>query len=294
MHELKGIFGAAYACSNPSITYCDDWYVNNYKSVFDNENNKKSLQHFKKIGLNHVRTYYLRPGADHSDFLNLCDRLNLSLEIGISNNLLDSKDSASIIKLVNDTKNHKCVKLYTVGNEYFGNAYNIIWGIELVNSMCNQYIMHSSIFNEHFNAAKEIYTKLSSNIKSKYIVGINMYFYGNNSSEQGNVIQNVLNDYYHDPILSNSFLCISEYGRNDDNYDAMWNFLWGHYESMKRYPNYLGVSLFSFTNESWKGNTQGENNYGLLHENGEPKNLYNAIVNFTNTTQCKEISCLKI
>jgi hypothetical protein len=291
MHQLKGIYGVAYSCSNAAITYCDDWFVDQYKNVYDNPQSNKSLQNVKNLGFNNIRTYYLDPNRDHSTFLKLCDQLNLSVEIGISNNLLDNRDINSIQKLVNNVRNYKCVKIYTVGNEYFGNVDNIIFGIETLYSIdSTRYIMHSSIFDENFKTAKFIYNKIPNYIKPKYIVGINMYFYNNPATTHGDVVQNVVRDYYSNNDLKNSYLIISEYGtfRDNEQWNALWNFSWGNIECLKKYPNYLGYELFSLTNESWKGSHNGENNYGILTENGEPKNAYYAIREFKNTDAYKQ------
>lgn len=291
MHQLKGIYGVAYSCSNPSITYCDDWFTEEYKNIYSNPSSNKSLQTVKSLGFNNIRTYYLDPKRDHSSFLQLCDQLNLSVEIGISNNLLDTRDINSIQKIINSVKNYKCVKIYTVGNEYFGNIDNIIYGIETIYSIdSSKYIMHSSIFDDKFKTAKFIYSKIPNYIKSKYIVGINMYFYSNPAQTHGDVLQNVIKEYYSDNELKNSYLIISEYGtyRDHEQWTALWNFSWGNIECLKKYPNYLGYELFSYTNESWKGSQNGENNYGILKENGDTKDAYYAIREFKNTDVFKQ------
>jgi hypothetical protein len=285
MHQLKGLYGVAYSCSNPSISYCDDWYTMPYKSVYNNQKNKKSLQSVRSLGFNNIRTYYLDPNRDHTDFLLACDQNNLSVEIGISNNLLDTRNIEQINKLIQSIKQYKCIKIYTVGNEYFGSIDNIIYCIELIYTLDKtKYIMHSSIFDSNFNIAKQIYQRIPEYIKPRYIVGINMYFYSNPGYQHGDVIQNVINDYYKDSILRNSYLIVTEYGTYDDNYDAIWNFSFGNIECLKKYPNYLGYELFSYANESWKGNHNGENNYGIITEDGIEKNTYNAINNFKNTS----------
>jgi hypothetical protein len=156
---LKGLYGTAYSCSNPSITYCDDWFTTKYKSVYNNPNSFRSLQNVKQLGFNIIRTYYLKPNNDHNDFLSLCDSLNLAVEIGISNNLLDSQDKAGIVKLINEVKSHKSVKIYTVGNEYRGSTNNIIFGIQAVfEADSSKFIMHSSIFDANFVTAAKIYS----------------------------------------------------------------------------------------------------------------------------------------
>lgn len=293
-HELKGLYGVAYSASTSANTYCEDWLLSKFSSIYKNNNNR-NLNKVKDLGFNHIRSYYLLPDGDHHDFLQLCCDLNLSIEIGISNNLLDARDVESIRKLVNSTKNYKCVKIYTVGNEYFNSVDNIIFGLDLVHSMnTNKYLMHSVIFDDNFAFAKKIYTRLSnsSGIKEKYIVSINMYFYSNKASTHGDVIQNVLKDYYNDPILSNTYLIISEFGNNstngDDQWASLWNFNFGNVECLKKYNKYLGYCLFSFTNESWKGNHNGENNYGILMENGDKKSGYYAVESFKGTDQFKQ------
>jgi hypothetical protein len=288
MHQLKGLYGAAYSCSHAGISYCDDWYTLPYKNTYDNVSNKKSLQHLRSLGFNMVRTYYLDPNRDHTDFLTQCEKNNLSVEIGISNNLLDSRDVSQITKLISSIKRFKCIKIYTVGNEYFNSIDNIIFGIQLVYSLdSTKFIMHSSIFDQQFMSAKKIYQRIPDHIKPKYIVGINMYFYNNPASQHGDVVQNVVRDYYNDPIMKNSYLIISEYGTNDDNWNAIWNFSFGNTECLKKYPNYLGYELFSYANESWKGNHLSENNYGILTEDGKEKSTYYAIKDFKNTDAFK-------
>ena len=290
-HQLKGIYGIAYSCSNHHNTYCDDWFTEKYKTVYDNIHSNKSLQKVKSLGFNNIRTYYLDPNNDHSYFLSICNQLNLSVEIGISNNLLENKDIKGIQNLINNVKNHKCVKLYTVGNEYFGNIDNIIFGLELIYSIDpSRYLMHSSIFDDNFKTAKLIYNKVPNYIKSKYIVGINMYFYNNPGNTHGDVIQNVIEKYYHNYELKDSYLIISEYGtyKDEEQWNALWNFSWGNIECLKKYPNYLGYELFSYTNESWKGSHNGENNYGILTEDGNPKSAFYAIREFKNTDAFKQ------
>ncbi len=288
-HELKGIYGTAYSCSNPSNTYCDDWYTSTYSNVF-NGNSIKSLSSVKNLGFNNIRTYYLDPNRDHSEFLNTCNQLKLSVEIGISNNLLDNRDVQSIQKIINQVKKYSCVKIYTVGNEYFGNIDNIIFGIELIYSLdSNKYIMHSSIFDDKFFSAKQIYYKIPNYIKhsNKYIVGINMYFYNNPANTHGDVLQNVVKEYYSDPTLKYTYLIISEFGNNNDNdqWNSLWNFSWGNSECLQNYPNYLGYELFSYSNESWKGSHNGENNYGIIKENGECKSGFYALREFKNNNK---------
>ncbi len=144
--------------------------------------------------------------------------------------------------------------------------------------------MHSSIFDDKFVSAKNIYKKIPDYIKSKYIIGINMYFYNNNAESHGDVLQNVLQLYYSDPDLKQTYLIISEYGyNNSDQWTALWNFSWGNIECLKKYPKYLGYELFSYSDESWKGELNGENKYGIITENGKPKDAYYAIREFHKT-----------
>ena len=75
-HQLKGIYGVAYSCSSNFNTYCDDWFTSKYQSIYDNPSSKKSLQTVKSLGFNNIRTYYLDPNQDHSQFLSLCTKLN--------------------------------------------------------------------------------------------------------------------------------------------------------------------------------------------------------------------------
>lgn len=291
MHQLKGLYGVAYSCSNPNITYCDDWYTDNYKELFDNKLKNRSLYNVKKLGFNLIRTYYLDPNKDHSSFLNLCDKLDLSVEIGISNNLLDNRDIDSIQKIINNVKNYKCVKIYTIGNEYFGDIDNIIYCLNIIYSLdSNKYYMHSSIFDNNFKSTLNIYNKIPQYILSQYIIGINMYFYNNLPNLHGDVMQNVIKEFYNSP-LQNAYLIISEYGYNNDSdqWDALWNFSWGNLEALKNYPKYLGYSLFSLNDEKWKGEINNESKYGIILENDIPKKGYYAIREIQKTIQFQKL-----
>jgi hypothetical protein len=290
-HELKGLYGVAYSCSNNNNKYCDDWFIEKYQSIYKH-GGIRSLNSVKDLGFNHIRTYYLKPDENHNDFLQLCVNLGLTIEIGISNNLLDNRDVESIKKLVNSTRNYKCVKMYTVGNEYFGNVDNVTFALELIYSLDNtKYLMHSCIFDNGFQAIKKVYSKLSNNsgIKTKYIVSLNVYFYNNSANSHGDVIQNVIKDYYNDDMLKYTFLIISEFGnnKNEEQWNSLWNFSFGNVECLKKYNKYLGYCLFSYTSEGWKGNNLGENNYGILTENGEQKSGYHALDQFKNTEEFK-------
>jgi hypothetical protein len=153
--------------------------------------------------------------------------------------------------------------------------------------------MNSAIFDDNFKSVKNVLTRLNNNsgIKEKYIVSLNMYFYNNKASTHGDVVQNVLKEYYNDPILCNTYLIISEFGNStngDDQWASLWNFNFGNIECLKKYNKYLGYCLFSFTNESWKGGHNGENNYGILMENGDKKAGYYAIESFKGTDQFKQ------
>ncbi len=282
-HPLKGLYWVAYSCSARDNKYCDDWLVEKYKNIY-RHGGVKSLSNVKNLGFNHIRTYYLRAEDNHHDFLSYMDELGMTVEIGISNDLLENRNEEAISKLVNSTKNYKCVKIYLVGNEYFGNVWNIVWALELIHGLDNsKYLMHSSVFDEGFNLCKNILTKINnSSLMSKYIVSLNTYFYGNLAHTHGDVIQNVINDFYRDPVLKNSYLIISEFGNNKDSeqWTSLWNFLHGGVESMKKHTKFLGFCLFSYSNESWKGQANGENNYGLITEEGQKKDGYYAVEQF--------------
>ena len=167
-HPLKGLYGVAYSCSSPANTYCDDWFTTNYKSVYDNPNSQRSLHTVKNLGFNIVRTYWLDPNQDHSDFLSVCDSLNLAVEIGIANVLLDNRDQDGIVRLVNQVKSYNSVKIYTIGNEYRGSTDNIVFAMQSVfGADSSRYIMHSSIFDDGFATAASIFS--NGNLKNLYL-----------------------------------------------------------------------------------------------------------------------------
>jgi hypothetical protein len=293
-HSLKGLYGVAYSCSTNCNKYCDDWFQTKYKNVYK-DSNTRSVKEVKKLGFNHIRTYYLKPEEDHSDFLQLCSDLNITIEIGISNDLIESRNTALIAKLVNSTKIYKCVKIYTAGNEYFGNLENVAFCLSYIYSLDNsKYIMHSTIFDDKFKTAKDVFRILNNGtntgIKENYIVSINMYFYNNSPMSHGDVLQNVLREYYMDEELKNTYLIVSEFGnyKNEEQWNSFWNFNFGMVECLKKYNKFLGYCLFSFTDESWKGEHLGENKYGIITENGEKKQGYYAIEQFKNTDAYKQ------
>jgi hypothetical protein len=107
-----------------------------------------------------------------------------------------------------------------------------------------------------------------------------MYFYSNEANTIGQVIQNVLRDFYNNPTLSNAYLIITEYGTNNDDPVRISSFNDGIVHCYENYENFLGYSLFEYSDESWKGSANGENNYGIVTESGSVKNSYSAITDF--------------
>ena len=79
-----------------------------------------------------------------------------------------------------------------------------------------------------------------------------MYFYNNSAVSHGDVLQNVLRDYYMDNELKNTYLIISEFGnnKNEEQWNSLWNFNFGMLECLKKYNKFLGYCLFSFTNDN--------------------------------------------
>lgn len=276
MHPIKGIFGITYSCSNKTINYCDDWYTDRYSNIFANNNSIRSLYNVRYLGFNNIRTYYLDPSKDHTLFLSLCDHLNLSVEVGISNQMLDTKSKSQISTLIKSVKNYKCVKLYRVGNEYVNSIDNIIFAIEIISSMEPlKYIMHSTYYDNNFNTVKKIYQRIPNYIKQKFIIGINLR--GNS-----NIFPNLVNNFYNDYILKDAYLIVTEFGTPNNDYRFMKDGLDIHAQFLLRYPKYLGIEILSYTDESWKGNSNNNNSYGILTEGGEKKSTYQAILDFNN------------
>lgn len=282
----KPVYGIAYSASNESINYCDDWatdaYSNKWGSLGAGE-----LQKIKNLGFTQVRLYYLDPNRSHINFLNECQRINLGVEIPIHNGLVTNRDISGITKLVNEVKQFSCVKMYTVGNEMepFLND-NIAWAIEQVARLDpNKAIMHSSIFDDGFKAAKAIFVRLSDYARARYIAGVNMYFYSNPPRTWGDCLQGAVNNWYNDPMVKNIPLIISEIGFAGTNeqaaYDATHNTLYGGFAGLSNFPLFLGFELFSYRNEKWKGYGHNEALYGICKEDGSPRLQYQAVDNFS-------------
>ena len=51
----------------------------------------------------------------------------------------------------------------------------------------------------------------------------------------------------------------------------------------------LHPSFFAYSDESWKGSTNGENNYGIVTESGTIKNTYSAITAFRSSNGYKSV-----
>ena len=147
-----------------------------------------------------------------------------------------------------------------------------------------RFIMHSSIFDANFATAANVYKNVPANIKSKYIVGINMYFNSNPANTIGQVIQNVISKFYSNSVLSNAYLIVSEYGSNTNDPVRISSFNDGLVQCLKNYGKFLGYSLFAYSDESWKGAASGENSYGIVTEAGTIKNSYSAVTNFKSTS----------
>jgi hypothetical protein len=287
--NLKGIYGIAWSASNKNIPYCDDWCSNAYCNAFS-QNGRGDLQRLKNLGFNLVRTYYWDPERSHQLFLQEADRVKIGVEVPISNNLVSSRDIRSITKLVNEAKVYNCVKVYTVGNEMSGNdADNIAWALaEVAKLDPDRPVMHSSIYDDSFATMKNIIRRLDEFTFQRFIAGINMYFYSNNPRQWGDCLQGSVNKWYKDPMLKNIPMIISEIGyagnNEDASFDAIHNTLYGGFCAIQNFPNFLGLELFSWRNERWKGASSNESSYGLCQEDdlNTPRKQYYAVQNFKN------------
>ena len=93
---------------------------------------------------------------------------------------------------------------------------------------------------------------------------------------------NLVNNFYNDYILKDAYLIVTEFGTPNNDYRFMKDGLDIHAQFLLRYPKYLGIEILSYTDESWKGNSNNNNSYGILTEGGEKKSTYQAILDFNN------------
>ena len=107
-----------------------------------------------------------------------------------------------------------------------------------------------------------------------------MYFYSNAADTIGSVISNVVQEYFSNQAFQDSFLIVSEYGTNDNDLTRITSFNQGIIQCLQNYENFLGYELFEYSDESWKGAANGENNYGIMTENGDIKSTYSAVTDF--------------
>jgi hypothetical protein len=282
----KPIYGIAYSASNSSLNYCDDWATVPYANKWASNGGAGELAKIKSLGFNQVRLYYLDPARSHINFLNECMRLSLGVEIPIHNGLVTDRNVSGITSLVNEVKGFSCVRMYTVGNEMdLSMDDNIAWAIELVAQLDpSRAIMSSTIFDANYQSAKNIIVRLTSSAKSRYIAGVNMYFYSNPASSWGDCLQGAVNNWFKDSLLQNIPLIISEIGwGGSDNQTAniaLNNTMYGGFAGLSNFPKFLGFEIFSFRNEAWKGSTNNESLYGICMEDGTPKLQYQTVANF--------------
>ena len=111
-----------------------------------------------------------------------------------------------------------------------------------------------------------------------------MYFYSNPANTIGQVIQNVLKSFYDNSVLKNAYLIIPEYGTNNNDPVRISSFNDGIVQCLKNYEKFLGYSLFAYSDESWKGTSNGENNYGIVTESGTIKHTYSAVTAFKSSS----------
>jgi hypothetical protein len=284
--QLKGTYGIAYSASTEQDQFCLDWAADYMSSRFQ-AGGKNDLQKIKDLGFNMVRLYYLDPNNSHQLFLQRVQEVGLKMEVPIHNGLIESRDYNGIVKLVNEVKNSPVVKVYTVGNEMdrsFND--NIAWAMDVVNQLDpSRPLIHSSIFDEGFGAMKAVISKLNSQVRSKFIGGVNMYFYGNPVWQAGDCIQGAVKNWFNDQQLANVPLIITETGyggpNDDDQWTSIWNTLFGSFCCYDRHPLFLGIELFANQNEKWKGTRSNEHLYGIMTEYGTPRKAYYAVQDFS-------------
>jgi hypothetical protein len=107
-----------------------------------------------------------------------------------------------------------------------------------------------------------------------------MYFYSNAANTIGAVISNVVKEFFNNQAFKNAYLVISEYGTNDNDPTRISSFNQEIIQCLQNYKNFLGYELFAYSDEKWKGAANGENNYGIITENGAIKSTYSAVTAF--------------
>lgn len=116
-----------------------------------------------------------------------------------------------------------------------------------------------------------------------------MYFYGNQANTIGTVISNVVREFYSNQAFQNAYLIVSEYGTNDNDPTRISSFNQGIIQCLQNYKNFLGYELFAYSDESWKGAANRENNYGIITENGSQKSTYSAVTSFQSSNGFRSV-----
>ncbi len=278
-------YGICYGPAFPSDKYCKDWFTTDYRCQWASAPScRGDLADIRALGFRHVRGYYWDPEADHSQFLIEAQKIGVGVEVPIHNGLVKSRDANGIAKLVKSTKNYSAVRMYTVGNEMaLEDIPDIVWAINFVRTLnVLQPISHTTIFDAGYAMAKAIISALSGNLRN-YIPSVNYYFYSNPSYMTGDCLYNSIKEWYNDPITKNLPLYVGEfgwYGSTAVSADAITNFLKGIIRAKKDFRLLWGASLFEFSNEAWKGSTNGENNYGLITDRGIKKPTFFAVQSY--------------
>jgi len=116
-----------------------------------------------------------------------------------------------------------------------------------------------------------------------------MYFYSNPANTIGAVISNVIKEFFSNRAFQNAYLVVSEYGTNDNDPTRITSFNQGILQCLQNYKNFLGYELFAYSDESWKGAANGENNYGIMKENGALKSTYSAVTSFQSSNGFRSV-----
>ena len=263
------INGIAYGPARSTDKYCKDWFTVEYQDCWGSGSGcRGDLQTMKSLGFNLVRTYWVDANNNHTAFLNEAERVGIGIEIGIANSYVAARDTASVTKLINETKGRSCVKVYTVSNEApMSQASNIAFMINHIRNLgVQQAIMVSTIFDANFTTAKTVLSAIQN--RSNLLCGVNMYFYSNPPQQHGDCLTGAVKQWVNDPNTFGVPLCVSEWGC-PSTIPGWQTSIQTQIDALKKLKNitrFNGAEVFSFQSESWKGSSGGEDSYGVLYD----------------------------
>ncbi|KAK9810936.1 hypothetical protein WJX73_009865 [Symbiochloris irregularis] len=246
-----------------------------------------------------IRLYHFDYASEHGPFLDAAQANGLRVLVPLSNLfILDEPNAtlaeAAITALVINHRNHSANVMWGFTNEPSGDpncGNKTDDGVVMTRACLDRFVTMARIIQEHdpsgrtalvnwvlddgFTFSKALHAAmitagLADFWDTRMVNGFSFYFRYQTTQVQKLSVAGVLAKYCDDPAVNNTPIIIGEFGKDSETYEnqvaqagVASDVADIVLQAMLQYPTMLGAFFFEYSDETWKGQYEGERYYGL-------------------------------